>query len=294
MTHSDHSVIIGVDGGGTGCRVAVGTLADGILATAEGGAANATSDLAQAIRNVTLTIEKALNTASLSATDATVHIGLAGVMGRVEADAIADALSYKFITVTDDRPPAVNGALGGQDGYLLAIGTGSIAAARKAGKCTYVGGWGLQVSDHASGAWLGRSTLEQVLLCYDGLAAHTDLTAAIFAKYSNNPNQIVTFCQEATPRDYATLAPDIIAGAKAGDHWGKAIMESGAGYLMRSLSRLGFQNGDTICLSGGVGPHYADYFSMDVKQGLVPARGTSLDGAFQLAAQSLMDRMGQE
>ncbi|MDO7557318.1 MAG: hypothetical protein MUR46_05840 [Loktanella sp.] len=294
MTHSEHSILIGVDGGGTGCRVAVGTLADGVLAQAEGGPANATSDIALAIQNVASTIEVALKTAGLSASDATVHVGLAGVMGRNEVDKIAAAFPYKTITVTDDRPTAITGALGGKDGYLLSIGTGSIAAASKVSKFAYVGGWGFQVSDHASGAWLGRAALEQVLLCFDGLAEHTALTREIFKKYNQDPNKIVTFCQSATPRDYAALAPDIIKGAQENDPWGRAIMGKGAAFLMRNLTRLGFQNGDTLCLSGGVGPHYADYLPKGANQGLIPAQGSALDGAFQLAKQALMDRLEQQ
>ena len=293
MTHSEHSVLIGVDGGGTGCRAAVGTLEVGVLAQAEGGPANATSDIAFAIQNVRSTIDNALLAAGLSLSEATIHVGLAGVMGRNEVDKIAAAFPYKKITVTDDRPTAITGALGGKDGYLLSIGTGSITAASKAGKFAYVGGWGFQVSDHASGAWLGRAALEQVLFCYDGVAEHSALTREIFEKYSQDPNKIVTFCQDATPRAYAALAPEIIRGAQESDPWGRVIMAQGAGFLMRNLARLGFQNGDTLCLSGGVGPHYADYMPKAATQGLITAQGSALDGAFQLAKQALMDRLEQ-
>ena len=52
MSDSSHNVLIGVDGGGAGCRVAIGTAQDGVVATAEGGRANPASELEIALRNI--------------------------------------------------------------------------------------------------------------------------------------------------------------------------------------------------------------------------------------------------
>lgn len=291
MTDSGRTLIIGVDGGGTGCRATIGTPQDGVLAQAEGGRANVASDFAISVKNIISTVEAAAMQADISRdelSNATAHIGIAGVLGPKESAQVVSALPYLSITVTDDRPTAITGALGGQDGYLLSVGTGTIAAASMSGTFSYVGGWGFAVADQASGAWLGRAALEQVMLCYDGLADHTFLTRALFSKFDDDPNTIVAFSMAAKPGDFATLAPDVIAGARALDPWGQAIMNQGADHLMRCLTRLGFLPGDTLCLTGGVGPHYADYLTAEFLSGRTESRGSALDGAFQLARSNLV------
>ena len=290
MSSSEHTLLIGVDGGGTGCRAAIGTSVNGVLAQAEGGRANVASDFALSVKNIISTVEAAANRADIPRDElskATAHIGIAGVLGPKESAQVVSALPYGLVIVTDDRPTAVTGALGGQDGYLLSVGTGTIAASSKSGTFTYVGGWGFYVADQASGAWLGRAALEQVMLCHDRLADHTPLTRGLLLKYDNDPNAVAAYSMTAKPGDFAIHAPDIIAGARAADPWGQSIMEKGADYLMRCLTRLGFLPGETLCLTGGVGPHYADYLPADFLAGRIKSRGSALDGAFQLAKSNL-------
>jgi len=294
MTNSGRTLIIGVDGGGTGCRAAIGTPNDGVLARAEGERTNVASDFALSIKNITSTVEAAAERADVPRDElskATAHIGVAGLLGPKERAQIVSALPYLSITVTDDRPTAVTGALGGQDGYLLSLGAGTITAASTSGIFTYVGGWGFAVADQASGAWLGRAALEQVMLCHDGLADHTPLTRGLLSKFDDDPNAIVAFSMAAKPGGFATLAPEIIAGARALDPWGQSIMEKGADYLTRCLTRLGFLPGDTLCLTGGVGPHYADYLAAVFLSGRIESRGSALDGAFQLARSNLVNQL---
>ena len=289
MSDSEHTIFIGVDGGGTGCRAAVGTFTDGILGQADGGRANVASDPELAIRNVLVAVGAAAVNAGVSEgalKAARAHLGLAGVMTGQDKERIASAVPFGSVVVTDDRQTAVNGALKGQSGYVLSVGTGTIAAAFVDGSYRSVGGWGFHVADQASGAWLGRAGLQHVLLCHDGLAEHTDLTRALFARFQGNPNTITSFSMSAKPGDYAAFAPEIVEWAAKGDPWGQSIMTAGADHLARCLTALGFQSGDTICLTGGVGPHYASYLPPEVLVGQTTCRGSALDGAFQLAKSS--------
>lgn len=293
MSDSDDTLLIGVDGGGSGCRAAIGTLAKGVLARAEGGPANATSDPALAIKNVLDSVHSAARTAEIhpdALSKAMAHVGLAGVMTKEDSVHVSTALPFAHATVTDDRPTAIAGALGDQDGYLLAIGTGTIVASSQRGQFAYVGGWGFQISDQSSGAWLGHMALRRTILCHDGLTSHSDLTHGLLLRFNNDPNEIVRFAASATPRDYATLAPKIVEAANAGDLWGLAIMKEGVDYLVQALSTLGFLPGDALCLTGGVGPHYAPYLPAEALRGRVSSRGGSLDGAFQLAARHAVNQ----
>ncbi|AXI45462.1 hypothetical protein C1J03_05060 [Sulfitobacter sp. SK012] len=286
MLDSAQTLFIGVDGGGTGCRAAVGTLSDGVLAQADGGRANVASDTELAIENILETVYAAAEKAGIprdTLHKAKAHLGLAGVMTSHDSARVASDMPFETTVVTDDRSTAVTGALGGQDGFLLSVGTGTIAAASTAGTFQYVGGWGFHVADQASGAWLGRAALERVLLCKDGVVEHTDLTHELFAKFDDDANAISTFSVSAKPGDYGTFAPDIVTGARAGDPWGVSIMTQGAEHLVGSLRALGFKTGDTLCLSGGLGPHYAAYLPPESLGARINSCGNALDGAFQLA-----------
>lgn len=294
MSDSLHTLLIGVDGGGTGCRVAVGTLADGVLAQAEGRRANVAYDPEVAIGSVIATVEKAAAASGFSTEHlraATAHLGLAGVMSPQDARKVASAVPYHHVTVTDDRPTALNGALGGRDGFLLSVGTGTIAAASTDGVYRSVGGWGFYVGDQASGSWIGHESLRYMMLCQDGLAQHSDLTRALFAKFHNDPNEVVTFGLSAKPGDYASFARQVVESARAHDPVGQKIMRAGADHLRKCLDALEFTAGDALCLTGGVGPHYADYLPSEFTAGLLERKGSALDGAYEFARASLEKRL---
>lgn len=270
-------LVVGVDGGGTGCRAAVEV--DGhVCAVAEGGAANVTSDPETAIRNVVQAVEAAARQAKVDVSGAIAHVGLAGVMGQEDAAWVAARLPFAQVAVSDDRPTMVAGALGNEDGSVAAIGTGSFVATRHRGEFRFAGGWGLAVSDQASGAWLGREVLARALMCFDGLEPYSALTVDVMREFGDDGNAIVSFSQKAAPSDFAEFAPMIVNAALAKDAIGVDLMATGARYLRSALKAVGCSS--KVCLTGGVGPHYAPYL-----EGLKCERpsGSALDGALMLA-----------
>ncbi|WP_226779833.1 BadF/BadG/BcrA/BcrD ATPase family protein [Oceaniglobus trochenteri] len=272
---------LGVDGGGSGCRVALTDQSGRVLAQAKGGPANATSDLAGTIANLRSTVTAVLTRADVAESGVAAHMGLAGVLTRETGAQIADAFALGRCRVTDDRPTSLAGAIGTDDGVLMAIGTGAILASRFAGQERYVSGWGLQVSDQASGAWLGRCLLERVLMCHDGLHDHSPLSHAILEDLGG-PTGIVAFAARATPASYATLAPRIIDLAED-DANARALLARGAEYLEQVLGVLDPKASGVICLAGGIAPHYANLLPDQARDRLIAARGSALDGALQLA-----------
>jgi glucosamine kinase len=285
MTDDKTPILIGVDGGGTGCRVAAGTLADGILAEARGGRANISTDFDVTIASVTAAAHEALAKAGYSGADlprCVAHLGLAGYTGpEMDAPAIA-ALPFGRSIVSEDTLTTVVGAIGPRDGYVIALGTGTIIARQKAGQQDYIGGWCFQVSDQASGARLGRAALQSTLLHVDGILPGSNLTKLLLDKL-NGPGGIVQFALKALPGDFATLAPEIVMEAKAGDALGVALMREGTAYLEAALNALDYRDGDLLCLAGGVGPHYAEFLPAEMTRNLVEPAGRALDGAFELA-----------
>ncbi|MEX3316419.1 BadF/BadG/BcrA/BcrD ATPase family protein [Sulfitobacter sp. PS-8MA] len=292
MTISAQDILIAVDGGGTGCRAAVGTAA-GILGRAEGGRANIGTDPAQTLINLRMAVEAAAAAAGLpldALAGATAYIGLAGMNPARDAARLQDALPYRRIIADDDRPACVRGALGaGVAGWVLAIGTGTIIAATDGVTCRYVGGWGFHLADQGSGAWLGRAALDRALQCHDGLLPHSDLTRGLLRHFGEDPFAVTAFSLTAQPGDYAAFAPEVLRAARRSDPLATALMQEGAAYCCRGLRALGFTPGDRLCLLGGIGPHYAGFLPSDHLSGLVAPQGTALDGALELARRAVAE-----
>lgn len=285
MTNIEPSFLIAVDGGGTGCRVAVGTAAQGILAEAKGGRANVSTDFDEAIANIMQATGTALKAAGLDASrmgDAVAHLGLAGFTGPDIGARVAAALPFGTSVVTEDTATTIVGAIGQDDGFVIALGTGTIIARQRDEVQKCIGGWCYQVSDQASGAWLGHGALVQTLLVVDGILPPSPLSSHLLDTLGGGAG-IVQFSLKARPGDFATHAPAVVQAAAAGDAIGVDLMKSGAAYLQSALTSLDYKTGDILCLAGGVGPHYADYLPADMTRHLVPAKGRAVDGAFALA-----------
>ena len=281
----DQRPLIAVDGGGTGCRVAVGTAAEGVQGRAKGGPANVSTNFDSAVANIKAAVQDAARDAGWDAdlTDgACAHLGLAGADLDAVQRRTAQSLPYSMSRVSGDRQTMVAGVLGRQDGFVLAPGTGTIIARQQAGNVSTVSGWGFHLSDQASGAWLGRMMLSRVLDAEEGLADPSPLSRAL-ARRLGGVQGIFDFSNSAGPRDYAAFAPDIFAAGEKGDANALEFLRSGADYLARGLSALGYAPGDVLCLAGGVGPHYAPYLPQEVLQNLQAPQGNALDGAFALA-----------
>ncbi|MGB7321448.1 MAG: BadF/BadG/BcrA/BcrD ATPase family protein [Albidovulum sp.] len=284
-----NTLLIGVDGGGTGCRVAIADQNQHVLATAEGGRANVATDFELAIKNIRETMERAAQSANLSPdvlAKATVYMGLAGAVTNDVSARVEAAFGYDRVTVTDDRPTAMEGGLAGEDGFVVAVGTGTFIGCRRYGNNTYVGGYGLYVSDQASGAWLGKRLLELTLLSYDGARPHTDLTLTTLTKFGGDPHQIAAFSISAKPGEYGRLAPDVVSAAQSGDAVGAAILDEGFAYLEAGLNALGYRPVDTLCLTGGLGQHYVDQFKAKGITNIIAPRCSSVIGAVRLAGRA--------
>jgi glucosamine kinase len=267
---------IAMDGGGTSCRAAL--VLAGHRFDAAGGPANVNTDFAGAIAMMRGLLERLAAAAGLSRQDmrnCPSHFGLAGVMSPDRARAVADALDLPQVTVTNDHPTTIVGALGDADGAVAAIGTGSFLGRQHQNLLRSIGGWGYRIGDQASGAWLGRRLLEHLLLVQDGIAPPGPLTRTL-AAHDFGPGGLTGFSFRASPADYAQFAPAIVA---SDDPFATALMQEGAAYLRAGITALGWREGEALCLTGGLGAAYVPHLGAAA----TPAKGTALDGALILA-----------
>ena len=105
------------------------------------------------------------------------------------------------------------GAHGGAHGVIVALGTGSVAAAFDGdGECRVASGFGYPSGDEASGAWLGLRAIVHAQQALDGRAPNDDLAQALLAHTgAHDRDSLVVWLCEANQTAYARLAPIVVA-----------------------------------------------------------------------------------
>lgn len=281
-------LLLGVDGGGTQCRVRLADLSGATLAEATGGPANIRFGLEDSLAAVFAAGARCLEQAGLPAGDSQRVIACLALAGASEPSYCAAAQAYphpyRDAVVTTDAHAACIGAHGGRDGGIIIVGTGSIGWAELGGRHVRVGGWGLAVSDEGSGAWLGCEALRRVLWAHDGRIQWTALLALLFGCFRSDPHVIVRWASAARPRDFAELAPMIVDRAAAGDPVAVELMRMAAGHvdaLARGLNALGARR---LALMGGLGGAIEPWLAEATRRHLVAPEGDALAGALRLAA----------
>lgn len=283
MTPTEIYPIIAIDGGGTRCRIALETGQEKMVV--ETGSANATTDFDRTLNEISAGLTTLATQADL-ALDAMRHIpayvGLAGVTGPDIAQRLTAALPFEHIRVEDDRHAALRGALGEQDGFVAHCGTGSFFAAQLQGQPNITGGWGPVLGDIASAQWVGRNALSYTLDASDSLKPRSDMAEHLLATHGGTSG-IVAFAASARPTDFGAIAPIVTTHAQNGDALATALLQDAAAHLVHTLTLMGWSQGLTICLTGGIGPHYADYLPDNMRSDVKAPQGEPLTGALSLA-----------
>ncbi|CAN0617754.1 glucosamine kinase [Burkholderia multivorans] len=228
---------IGIDGGGTGTRAVLADLQGRELAQGRAGPSG-----------LGLGIERAWAAIGAACADAFAHAGLAfdwsrcalgcglaGVNHAAWLAAFRAQAPLGALAVESDAYTTVVGAHGGAPGLIVALGTGSIAAALDAaGECRIAGGYGFPSGDEASGAWLGMRALAYAQQALDGRVPRDALADALLGE-TGAPDRgtLVQWSCDANQTAYARLAPIVFAHrahpfaqvliAQAGDEIGKMI-----------------------------------------------------------------------
>jgi glucosamine kinase len=284
---------LGIDGGGSRCRARIRSADGALLAEATGGASNIYQDFKGALGTIMDTSREAARMAGLATGQIHAGMGLAGIVTSVGAEKIVDAaLPFASVTADNDAYAACVGAFGGRDGGIVIAGTGSIGFALVGAERHMVGGWGFQLGDHGSGAWVGHHAVRRAALALDGLLQPTRLIAEVLSRSGGNRLDLSRWSEQARPKDYAKFAPLVFECAAEGDVQGMMIVIEGAAAISnlgRALLARGARN---ICLLGGLSSVYPPYLDADVKRALVEPEADAVDGAIMMArrAQGLPER----
>lgn len=198
---------VGIDGGGTSTRALVADAAGRIVGRGEAGASALGQGAAQAWQHIADAIAAAVPGASLA--DCALGLGLSGtgVPAQLQAFVAADPGVARFTLVTDGLV-ALLGAHGGEAGALLISGTGAVAEALLPdGSRRLVGGWGWQIGDEGSGAWLGQQAMKVAQAAFDGRAPRGALAQTVYDVAGSTREALLSYCAQAGQAGYAKLAP---------------------------------------------------------------------------------------
>jgi glucosamine kinase len=285
--------LVGVDGGGTGTRVVLADASGVELAQAVGSASALALGAKRAWTAIGAAVTQAFANAGLVLDWSTCVLGcgLAGVNNREWlAEFAAQAPQLAALVAQSDAYTTLVGAHGGAAGVIVALGTGSIAAAlAEDGSCRIAGGYGFPSGDEASGAWLGLRAIVHVQQVLDTRAASDAFSDALLAQTgARDRDGLVVWLCSANQAAYASLAPVVFAH-RAHPVAAALLAQAGAD-IARLIDALDPQGGLPVALCGGLGEPMSPYLPPSYRARLTPARADSAHGALELARRAAAEQ----
>jgi len=235
---------LGIDGGGTKTRCALGNETT-VLATAMTGGSNIIRlGETQAREALHAAVQHACAAARISPDQIrAICIGVAGasvpdIAAKIRSilAELATEIVVTKIEVVGDNVIALEAAFGTGPGVIAIAGTGSIVYGRDAaGRVARAGGWGFAISDEGSGHWIGRRAISAILQARDqGL--ETALAAmALQAWKLSTIDALVQQANSTPPPDFPRLFPIVLRVADEGDSIARDLLAD-AGVELANLA----------------------------------------------------------
>jgi glucosamine kinase len=294
---------LGVDGGGTNCRIRLADENLQTLAEVKNGRSNLQIDDAEpafkAISEGTRDVFAAAGIDYRQTANTFACFGMAG--GRMDSARAAFAARpwpFAGVKVYDDIDIAHAGALGGGEGGVIIVGTGSAALAVVGGQRFQCGGWGFQIGDQMSGAILGRELVRYAVEAADGLVEASPLTEAVLAALGGDNQAVMSWSFAVdldlkiisrdgseggddvligrAPGEFGKLMPLLVEHYDRGDLVAHKMMEIQLGYVDAYVRWFQARNAKVLAVVGGFGQRifpmlqqrYGDYVAMPLYEPL--------------------------
>jgi glucosamine kinase len=279
------TLILGVDGGGTGCRARLYDDAGAVLGEGEGGPANLQlPDATIPFNSVMQAARAALAAAGLPEArlaDCRAGLGLAGASAAARERFMAQKPPFAVTVILSDAHAATLGAHGGEDGGIVILGTGAVAYVLKEGVPREIGGWGFASDDLGSGADIGRRAVRAAARALDEVARPQDVTAPLALRvlaHVGGPGGLLDWSMRAIPGQYGALAPAVFETATE-DPAAEAILARATEEMQR-LTLLALKHGaQRVSVMGSVARRLAPRLTGAAAAAIVPAQDDALAGA---------------
>lgn len=291
-------LFLGVDGGGTTCRICLCDADLNVLGEAETHrpANLQVRDGDAAYEAVNELIPKVYAAAGLDLSETantSACFGMAG--GRLsEAREAFEARDFSFanLRVLDDIDIARAGAHEGEDGAVLIIGTGSAGMGMVDGHRHQIGGWGFHIGDTMSGGILGREIVRRSLLAHEGLIPGSPLTIAVMKKFDNLPDKLMGWSfdnpeinRPARPADYGSFVRLFFEYFDRDDAVAQDLMQFELMAIDQYVHWFMAHGAKAIAIVGGLGDRLYPQLTERFGELIVPAKSKPLRGALILARQ---------
>lgn len=298
--------VIGIDGGGSKTHGALFQngkyVAESIAGTTRIGSVGFVES-AERLVNVVSELQQKTNIDSAEI-DAYV-VGVAGIWLEEEKARLQHLIktiaknrkiAINDVVATSDAEIALEGALAGEPGAILIGGTGTITIGKIAsGNIMRCGGWGIELDDEGSGAWIGREGLTAVVRALDGRGEKTDLCNYIEQKFPSvnlsNPRSLVSAFTEKVI-EYHSITPLVMKCAEDGDVVCNKIINEATMHLSHNIHTLvrmaGGKIKNVVCVGGMLEKDTILarqlFAELDNSTTIVriPSKGTAIDGAISL------------
>jgi glucosamine kinase len=279
-------LFVGVDGGATKTLLRLEDAQGHLLGQGHGDAANIRLSVEGSWRSIREALAQALSQAGLSLDNDRhrLHCG-AGLAGTEVAAAcdqfLAAAHPFARLVVRSDGYTTCLGAHGGEDGAVIAVGTGTIGFQVEAGQETRVSGWGFPHGDEGSGASLGLEAVRRTLQWLDGRAPADPLLEAVLARFDGDLTKLVTWANAASATEFGEIAPLVVEHVGRGTPLAILLVREAAGELDRIGRALAAKSRRPLpcSLLGGLGQFMEPWIEEPLRARLVPGRYDAVQGA---------------
>jgi glucosamine kinase len=290
MPLGEQTLYIGIDGGGTKCRASIMTEDLRVLGTGVGGPANPFQGVQQAKDSIRTAAELALIDAGLPPSAMGELIAGAGLAG-VNVPSLYDVMSawehpFKEMYLTTDLHIACLGAHNRDEGAVMICGTGSCGYSFVNNESLFIGGHGFPIGDKGSGAWMGLSAIQAVLLAADDLGPQTILSKSVGDFLQAENVMIVDKLFGAKQGDYAKFAIYVVDAADAGDEVAIGIAREGAAYMSGVARKLWATKPGRMSIIGGLAPRLIPWMDKEMANNLSDALYQPEFGSVYFAKQS--------
>ncbi|MFI8002941.1 N-acetylglucosamine kinase [Streptomyces sp. NPDC086010] len=309
MSDGTVELVLGVDSGGSGLRLALGAVdprypvrtavcAEPVRTGAAG------IDAAHLLEQVLPEVRRLLEEAGPGAVVTAAAIGAAGMAtlgDRLRAElpaALASALGIGRLALAADAVTAYAGALGQRPGAVVAGGTGMIALGTDLSTWRRADGWGHLLGDSGGGAWIGREGLAAAMRAHDGRRggspALLERLETVFGPAAGLPGLL--YPRTDRPALLASFAPEVAACAGT-DGTAATILRRAAAHVAEAAAAVCPDPAEhhteayEIALTGGLfrmgeallGPVREELAEQVPQARLVPAAGDPLHGSLEIA-----------